>query len=152
MSRKIRQIQYKGFFSFDAAAAILIAVFAYASLSLLLSASAASASSSSSDASSRLLSLRVSSFILDEAGAQQGGFGLGAYVKSGELDLQRLGELDLHGVLTSTSRKFASVSVFSQGGEEFSSSSGEAGANGVFCASRLALLSGKMARLEVCIA
>ena len=151
MSKRTQRIRYRGFFSFDASAAVLIAVFAYASLSLLLSSAAASASSASSDASSRLLSLRFSSFILDDAGAHAGGFGTGAYVRSGELDIQRLGGLDLQGILAATGRKFASVSVSSQDGRVFSSSAGEAGGGEVFCTSRLALLSGSMARLEVCI-
>jgi len=151
MSKRTQRIRYRGFFSFDASAAILIAVFAYASLSLILSAVSSSASSASSDASLRLLSLRFSSFILDDAGAQGGGFGTGAYVRSGELDLQRLGGLDLRGILSATGRKFASVSVFSQDGQVFSSSAGEADGGEVFCTSRLALLWGSMARLEVCM-
>ena len=151
MCRRMRQSRYRGIFSLDAAAALLVAAIAYASLSLILSAAAASSSSGAWGASSRLLSLRLSSFILGEAGAEAGGMGTGAYVKSGELDLSRLGTLGLQDFLSASGRRFASVAVLSKGKREFFSSAGDAQGREVFCTSRLALLNGQMARLEACI-
>jgi len=152
MCKKTRQPRYSGFFSLDAAIALLIAVFAYVSLSLILSSAAASSSSGAHSVSSRLLSLRLSSLIMDEAGAESGGFGEGGYAKIGELDAQRLSALDLGAILSSTGRNFASVSLFSSEGRIFFSQAGQlpVGAE-VFCTKRLALLSGEMARLEVCV-
>ncbi len=151
MCRRMRQPRYRGIFSLDASAALLVATIAYASLSLILYSAATSSSSGAWGASSRLLSLRLSSFILGEAGAEQGGAGPGAYVKSAELDLSRLGKLGLREFLSSSGRRFASVAVFSREKQEFFSSAGDGQGREVFCTSRLALLGGKMARLEACI-
>ena len=152
MRKKIRQARYKGFFSIDAAIALLIAAFAYVSLLLILSSAAASSSSGANAVSSRLLSLRLSSLIMDEDGAQTGGFGEGEYVKTGELDAGRLSALDLGALLSSTGRNFTSVSLFSSGEKVFFSQAGQLPAKAeVFCTKRLAIVSGKMARLEVCV-
>jgi type II secretory pathway pseudopilin PulG len=151
MSRKIPQAGHKAFFSLDASLALLIAALSYALLSTLFLSAAQGASSSATSASMRLLSLRLSSFILDEAGAEAGGDGGSAYLKPGEISASSLQQAGIEPLRTKLGLRFASLSVFSQEGLEYFSQSGEKGEGGVFCTSRLALFSRKISRLEVCI-
>ncbi len=151
MSRKIRLAGLRAFFSLDASVALLLAALSYAIFSTLLLSASQGASSLAATNSMRLLSLRLSSFILDEAGAEAGGAGAGRYVRSGEISASSLQSIDLDSLRARLGLRFAGLAVFSQDGAEFSSQSGEKGEREVFCSSRLALFSGKISRLEVCV-
>lgn len=140
----------QAFFSFDAAFAIVLCVAAFAGFSLLLSSAASSTSASASSQSSSLLALRFSSFVLSESQAQGPIFGAGQYYKSYELDLARLGLIDLHAARLQMGRGFASILVAGGSGTAYFASDGEAKGE-VYCTKRLALLGGKMVRLEACI-
>ena len=150
MSCQARKSRYRAFFSFDAGLAAVLAVFSFASFSLLLSAAAYSADAVSREASSSLLALRLSSFLLDEAGAEKYGWGSGAYVKAGELDLSRLQQMDLGSLLMQTGKSYVKIRVEQGGSEAFFAESGEKQAQ-VYCATRLGLLGGEIAKLEACV-
>jgi hypothetical protein len=150
MCRGSKTNRYKrAFFSLDAALALAIAVAAFAALAQLSLSSASALRAQSEELSSSLLALRLSSYVADEAGAEVGGLG-GAYTAVGELELERLRSIDLQQILSQTNRRFASIRLKGNEGELFSSFAGEAG-DQTFCAARLALHSGEIVRLEVCV-
>jgi len=148
--RSCRQKASQAYFSIDSALAITIALFSFASFALILSSAAANASSGASQASSSLLALRFSSFVLEKS-ALSGGAGPGAYRSENEIDVSRLGAIDLNDALLRTGRKFARISLKSRNGELFSAEQGERGGREVFCARRLAVSSGQICLLEACL-
>ncbi|MCX8194719.1 MAG: hypothetical protein N3G22_01250 [Candidatus Micrarchaeota archaeon] len=142
--------QSKAFFSFDAAAASFSAIILFALFSILSFAASNSAKESSAMAEGELLALRFSSYVL-EKGAKVGLPQEGAHYVAGEIDLARLEEFDLQEIVKSSGIKYASVLVAGERKERlFFKEAGEAGKQ-VFCARRLALLSGEAVRLEACI-
>lgn len=146
MCRETQQSRCKGYFSVDAALALVIVVFSYASFAFLASHAGASADEESRQISNSLLSLRFSSFLLEEAIVE----GAPGHSSINELDLSRFEELDLKEMLSGMGKNYAKVSVSRKEGEVFSKWEGEAGEE-VFCSNRLALLSGEIVRLEACI-
>lgn len=151
MCKNSRQSRYDGYFSVDAAFALVIVIFAYSSFAGLASDAAAAADSQSREISSNLLALRFSSFILEEASLGAPGVGAGAHFSANELDIGKLQNFDLGGVLARSGKKYAKISVKNRQGEQFSASAGAAGEE-VFCAGRVAVLSGEIVRLEACLA
>lgn len=151
MCKNFRQSRHKGYFSIDAAFALVIVIFAFSSFARLASEAASAADSQSREISSSLLALRFSSFVLEEASVGDGEFGAGAYSSANELGMDKLQNFDLDGVLARAGKKYAKISVKDPQGELFSASSGAAG-DEVFCAGRLAILSGEIVRLEACLA
>lgn len=143
------QPESRAFFSIDSAFALLIALFSVFSFSLLSQAAASSALSQSQQESSGLLALRFSSYALEQAARQGEGWG-GGHMVEGEIDWNRLSQLDLRAVLAITGRSFAGIYVRDGGGEAFRSESGHAERE-KFCAKRLAAISGKPVLLEACI-
>ncbi len=139
------------FFSFDAALALAVAVFSFALFSAMLAASAASASQGAHDTSGSLLSLRFSSYVLEQAA--QVGFPAqaGSHYSASELDLARLGKIDLQQLLEDSGKEYASISLRGKGGQLFFAEAGESGQE-KYCSSRLALLFGEIVKLEACIA
>lgn len=138
------------FFSLDAAAWLSVAILVFASFALLLSSAGKSAGSQASETSSSLLALRFSSYLLDEAACAGSGIGRGAYCSANEIDLQRLSSIDMQDLLERTGRGFIGVYLEDSEGAIFLAEQGQA-AEGVFCTSRLALVSGKMARMRACV-
>ncbi len=151
MCRNFRQSRYDGYFSIDAAFALVIVIFAYSSFAHLAFKAASVADSQSREISSSLLALRFSSFVLEEASVGGGVFGAEAHSSANELDIGKLQNFDLGKVLARTGKKYAKILVKNSQGELFSASSGAVGEE-VFCAGRLALLSGEIVRLEACLA
>ncbi len=148
--RKVRGCaKLRAYFTIDAAFALLLAVFAYSSFAHLASSAGGRASAQSHEISSSLAALRFSSFVLEQAGAG-GGFGAGSYVSANEIDIGKLGTLDLGGLLARTGRDYAKISVRNGAGEVFLKETGEANEE-VFCAKRLAILSGEIVKLEACL-
>jgi len=139
----------RAFFSIDAAFALLIAAVSFSSFALLSQAAAENSASQSRWASGELLALRFSSFILEKA-ARQGESPTGGYRIENDLDLPKLSEIDLKGMLTQSGRNFAGIYLESEGGRLFGAEAGIFDGE-VFCARRLATLSGKTVRLEACI-
>lgn len=150
MCKNFRQSRYSGYFSIDAAFALVIAVAAYSSFAHLAAAAASIADSQSREISSSLLALRFSSFVLEEASSGAGGVGTGGYASTNELDMAKLEGFDLNGVLARAGKDYAKISLKNAQGELFSASAGAAEGE-VFCAGRLALLSGEIVRLEACV-
>ncbi|MEM2137573.1 MAG: hypothetical protein QW568_00610 [Candidatus Anstonellaceae archaeon] len=157
-SANIRQLPRAGwqcnalqaFFSLDAMLALAIAIFAFAAFSLLLSSAGAFAASQSKQASSESLALSFSSHILDNCAARPPYSSPDSYSKTNELDENCLHSIQMQDVLALSGTAFASISLYGAEGELFHSESGTKGAE-VFCARRLASVSGKMSRLEVCL-
>ena len=146
MCRETQQSRFRGYFSVDAALALVIVVFAYASFAYLASHAGASADEESRQISNSLVSLRFSSFLAEEAITK----GTEGHSSVNELDLSRLLDLDLKGMLKEMAKSYAKVSVGGREGEIFSKWEGEAGEE-VFCSARLALLNGEIVRLEACL-
>ncbi len=151
MCKNFWQSRYKGYFSIDAGFALVIVIFAYSSFAHLALASASIADSQSREISSSLIALRFSSFVLEEASTGAWGLGTASYSSANELDAAKLQSLDLNSVLARAEKRYAKISLKNGQGELFSASAGTADGE-VFCAGRLAILSGEIVRLEACLA
>ena len=103
----------KAFFSFDAAMALVLAVFSFVSLASIGQSSALFAQSDSLEVFGTNLALRLSTYVLSEAGAQTGG-GMqslsATYILPGELDIAKL-PLILPDLLSKSGHDYASISV-----------------------------------------
>jgi hypothetical protein len=150
MCRGAQQSRYRGYFSIDAGFALFIAVIAFSSFALLASSAASSAHSQSQGISSSLVALRFSSFVLEQAAASGAEPGNGAYSSTNELDISKLQGVDLDRMRSEAGKSYARVSVGNGETEIFSSEAGIVGGE-VFCARRLAILSGEIVRLEACL-
>lgn len=129
MCRKI-DAHMSAFWSVDAAFALVLAVAMFAMFSALLFSASASAMKGADETSGALLSARFSSYAL-------------ARMEMG-------GEIDLQGVLAQTGRKYASLRVADGNGDLSFASAGERSGE-MFCTARIAMIGGKMARLEACV-
>lgn len=150
----------KAFFSIDAGFAIILAVLMFASFSLLHRSAYLFASSYAKDVSGTNLALRLSSHIMNEAGAKHGDPLLGSYSKPGELDALRMQppflEPILHGMVQGGKFRYARVAV---SGSAIPMPASEAGAQGAenYCVKRLALMEvpplmeNEIVLMEVCV-
>jgi len=139
-----------GFFSIDASLALFIAALSFALFSALAAAAAASASSSARGEAGALLALRFSSYVLEQSAPAGFPSQPGAHYSANELDLGRLGAIDIGKLQAESGKGYASIRVEGSSGQLFFAESGRQGAER-FCAARLALLSGEIVRLEACI-
>lgn len=141
----------RAFFSLDAALAMLLAVLATVSFSAMESSAAASADSSAREISGTNLALRLSNYVVDEAGAATGGAVPGEYVKPGEIDPERLSAIGLQEIVSGAGLKYAKISL--PGAQEsFPPISAGAEQGEIFCVKRLVTLEKKPALMEVCAA
>ena len=121
----------KAFWSIDAAFALVLAVAMFAMFSSVLYAASALSLHSAADESLSLLSVRFSSYAL--------------------LQLEKGEAVDLKWMLLRTGREYASISMSDVDGSVLFASEGERGGK-IFCTRRLAHISGKMVKVEACIA
>lgn len=138
------------FFSLDALLSISIAIFMFYSFAALLSSASSLAEAQSHQASDEALAVSFNSYLLEKAAEQSGSLVPSPHLKANEIDLERLGGINLGEALAISGKNFASVRVKNSGGELFSSFAGEKTGQ-VFCARRLALVSGKPAIMEACL-
>ncbi len=130
-----------------------MAIVAFSAFAALSSAAALHAKAEANEVSGRLLSLRLSSFLLEQGAVSSGDSYGGGYFSANELDLEKLRSLDLRPLLLQIGKSHLKVSLDVGGGEIFSAEAGE-GASAqpeAFCTARLALISGKISRLEACV-
>ena len=139
----------RAFFSIDAAFALLMVALAFIIFSLLASSAAAFASSSAAEVSKTNLALRLSSYIINDAAAQSGGIYPDNYVLPGELDTLKL-QMALDDLVSQGKVRFAKVTVKDGSGSVQPFSAGTQ-ADEAYCVQRLALISGELALLEVCV-
>jgi len=109
------------FFSFDAAFAILLAVIAFTSFGLLQRSAVSFAADAAQQTVMVNRALRLSSYIVNEAGVPSGGAQPDTYVESGQLDVSAISRIDLQTMAQRFGVDSASITVRDESSTLFSS-------------------------------
>jgi len=133
--------------------ALLVAILSFVILSSALFASALTAKSQAKDVSYENLALRFSSFALDSMAVVSGKADAGGFASQNEIDAHKFSSFPIDSAIARAGAAYGSIRIVGQDGAEPlpPRSSGAGNAAGIYCAQRLALMDGKIVRLEACI-